>query len=794
MYKIQLHTKKPWTKIMKTKYKQELMSTRFKGWRAFLAYFLICNHLVFCSFAYAGKGSIQDLVDDGLSGSNVKITSTLKHQDKVFQEEVDSSGITNTGTASSSLFSFFRSAASNTLSWMNECALSGCDRFGKWIGSYAKDLPPTYFAKSLLEVDYAHDTLFWQGHFNQEIKDLKRVRSPGVQEQTRLRETQELVLSGLLSPYEYEEVLKTLEKKKSFSSLVQDIKNALHSEIKENPEAMVQHLRKDLLASIEDMQNNGEITHKTLITDFKKKLIYYKNVMNAFDYAETLARLFLGMEQNKEKLALSEIQYMDFVESLTNVLHKTDKQHYFQIKEEREAILASQKTSIQENKETAKETEIGVGKVGNLGGVSSIQEEDNHPPTYFSYPVSFVKGAASFVKRGVNFALENPTQFITMGLAFQAAAVAAKSSFSLPPQFEITKGSRITNSAIAPLKNGNALVVWDDREEGASASKIFGRVLNPVGTPVTSTFRIDSTMGFSPSVATTFMNGNVFVAWEQSLDNFNKHVINGRIIDPLGNPVTNQFRVSNDTFSDSYWPSVSTLSNGNIFLAYGGYNYSPREVDTLSMRVMNSSGVPATNESQMSISKGLGAIIPSVTVLGKKNAAFVTYNTDDDIYGIVLDNKANYLTKKFRINNSTIRAYPCSATLSNGNVLVGWSANPINELNGRIMDAKGNPVTNQFLINDIESDSQYSSLDITSLRSGNAFLVWSQFNSSNREFPEVYGRVINPLGKPVTNKFRINDGDMKVWQVVTSTLNNGQVFVSWRVTNSILYGRIFRVD
>ena len=64
---------------------------------------------------------------------------------------------------------------------MHESALSGCDRFGRWIASYAEDLPPT---KSFLDVDYVNDELFWKGHFNQELEDIKERPYLGLQERT----------------------------------------------------------------------------------------------------------------------------------------------------------------------------------------------------------------------------------------------------------------------------------------------------------------------------------------------------------------------------------------------------------------------------------------------------------------------------------------------------------------------------------------------------------------------------------------------------------------------------------
>jgi hypothetical protein len=188
------------------------------------------------------------------------------------------------------IFSSLQDVASNMVGWVRESALSGCGGFGRWVGSYAKDLPPSYFSKTFQEIDYVHDDLFWQGYFYQELIELKQARFLNIKERERLKEIQEIVCNGLLSPYDYDQGLKKLRKKKSFLSFVQNTRTAFQAELKENPDVVLQYLRKDLANSLEEMQNNRPDTNKTLI-DFKKKLTYYRNIMNAFDYAENLVSL-----------------------------------------------------------------------------------------------------------------------------------------------------------------------------------------------------------------------------------------------------------------------------------------------------------------------------------------------------------------------------------------------------------------------------------------------------------------------------------------------------------------------
>ncbi|MDP4156834.1 MAG: hypothetical protein Q8929_14490, partial [Bacillota bacterium] len=324
------------------------------------------------------------------------------------------------------------------------------------MASYAKDLPPSYFAKSFLEVDYANDALFWQGHFNQELEDIKKSPYLGLQERTRLTELQDIVWNGLLSPYVYEKELRKLGKKSLFSG-VKNIRDAFQAELKENPDVVLQHLQKTLVKSLEAMQNSSKETDPTLLADFNKKLTYYRNVLNAFDYAEMLASLCIRMEENKGKLALSETQYKSFIDSLNHELHKINKQQYFQIKAERES---TQKASSQN-----RQAEI------------LVEGEDKIPSSYFSYPLSLVKGAGSLVSQGVHFTLENPLQAITMGVAFQAAAVAAASSFPSSQFNRIQKRQSDSNAIdLADLSPAQGFMI-----EGAAAGDRSGIAVGLAG-------------------------------------------------------------------------------------------------------------------------------------------------------------------------------------------------------------------------------------------------------------------------------------------------------------------------
>lgn len=253
-------------------------------------------------------------------------------------------------------------------------------------------------------LDYAHDDLFWQGHFYQELSNIKREPFLGEKGLAQLNDLQDLVWHNFLSPYTYEEELQELGKKKLFSR-VKRIRNEFQKNLKENPKVVLQHLRKDLITSLNEIQNNKEGTDEVLRCDFEKKLCYYNKITNVYDYAETLASLLLGIKKNKEELALSETQYGWLTQSLIDVLHKINKNEYFQLEKERESRKSSQEINIEENEKTLNKIHTGV----------SLEEGENYS-SYFFYSYDVVKGIGSLLKKGLNFTIENPMQAITTGL------------------------------------------------------------------------------------------------------------------------------------------------------------------------------------------------------------------------------------------------------------------------------------------------------------------------------------------------------------------------------------------
>jgi hypothetical protein len=123
------------------------------------------------------------------------------------------------------------------------------------------------------------------------------------------------------------------------------------------------------------------------------------------------------------------------------------------------------------------------------------------------------KGLLGLVSRGVSYSLKNPGEALVAGLATQIAAIHAIRP--LTDEFRINQNTTGAQQllSVTALSNSNIFVAWAGNQAGNA--DIYGRVIAPNGMALISEFLINqNTTGnqLYPSV-TALSNGNVYVAW-----------------------------------------------------------------------------------------------------------------------------------------------------------------------------------------------------------------------------------------------------------------------------------------
>ncbi|HPD73818.1 MAG TPA: hypothetical protein PLX95_00785, partial [bacterium] len=211
------------------------------------------------------------------------------------------------------------------------------------------------------------------------------------------------------------------------------------------------------------------------------------------------------------------------------------------------------------------------------------------------------------------------------------------------------------NSAGMPVND----ILLEQEVRNLSITAITGSL----GLDMTSSF-VEKTAGttfnsgssISPSV-TTLTNGNVLIAYQDAGSaNYGNFVI----YDSLGNLV-----VSETTFNagTTYTPSATTLTNGNILIVYQDYSSSQGN-----FVIYDSAGNLVVSETTFKVSSNL--YTPSATTLTNGNI-LIAYRYLSSGRFVIYDSLGNLVVSETTFNAGA--SYdPSVTTLTNGNVLIAY--------------------------------------------------------------------------------------------------------------------------
>ena len=151
--------------------------------------------------------------------------------------------------------------------------------------------------------------------------------------QLRLKELQNHVWKGEISPYTYDQGLKNLEPHIPKAALSQ-VREEFEAKVKSFPVFVDNNFQRDLLNSLEDLQDSSSFVA------FEELLAYYRTLQNPFDYANTLAQFGQYVVRNHAQ-SLSEAQRKALCLIISQNLRQIDTKKYRKIEAERSAIQSS---------------------------------------------------------------------------------------------------------------------------------------------------------------------------------------------------------------------------------------------------------------------------------------------------------------------------------------------------------------------------------------------------------------------------------------------------------------------
>ncbi|MEO0099817.1 MAG: hypothetical protein ABIK99_02300 [candidate division WOR-3 bacterium] len=272
---------------------------------------------------------------------------------------------------------------------------------------------------------------------------------------------------------------------------------------------------------------------------------------------------------------------------------------------------------------------------------------------------------------------------------------------------------------------GEFVCVWED-ERGNDIDvylQRFDTLGNLIGGNILVNDDHSSTHQFYPSVARDFL-GRMFIAWTDTRSG--ESDIYGQFFDENGNPVGNNFLINDDTQNTQWYPVCAADSAGNFLVVWmdrRGENW--------------------------------------------------------DIYGQRFQGR-NPVGNNFRINDvaSGDQLYAYCAMAKTGSAVVTWMDNRDGdfEIYAQIYDENGNPVGNNFKVN--ESNSSFQGYPACARNE--RFLVFA-WEDEREEDVSIYGQVFLNNGQRVGNNFRVNDDNTEEDQY-SPTLDiapNGDIIFVW---------------
>ncbi len=252
-----------------------------------------------------------------------------------------------------------------------------------------------------------------------------------------------------------------------------------------------------------------------------------------------------------------------------------------------------------------------------------------------------------------------------------------------------------------------------------------------VDTLVNTTLTLDTQDEPAVAVAT---GGNQLIAWSDRHGYDGQQMgIYGRIYNPGGTPIAAEFRINQVTTASQWRPLIAPTPTGGFVVAWSG----DWDGDAI-MRVFSSTGAPLTND--------------------------------------------------VRINQYDIDAQvdPCVAVASNGRIFAVFvdfsSATSVDglDLYGRLFDANGVGITNEFLLTSLSFTTASQALPRVAVDGQNRFIVVWQSELGDGSNTAIIGRRFDVNAAPLGPEFVVNSSTLGTQiEARVAAESDGDFIVTW---------------
>jgi len=304
-------------------------------------------------------------------------------------------------------------------------------------------------------------------------------------------------------------------------------------------------------------------------------------------------------------------------------------------------------------------------------------------------------------------------------------------------QVNTTKTGDQTMPAVAGLKSGGFIVVWQSGNEDKSGLGVYGQIFTAAGAKSGVEFKANTTTSGDqslPSVA-SLASGGFVVAWTSNGQDGSGLGVYAQVYDATGKASGSEFKVNTVTAGDQSNPSVAGLTGGGFVIAWQG---------------------PDAN--------GLGVYMQRYAATGRTAGTAMLVN-------------------KTTVNDQSL---PSIAPLDNGGYVVAWQS-ALQDGSGlgiytQHFTAAGSKTGNEVLVNTTTANDQ-SAPAASGFSDGGYVVLWQSKNQDGSGLG-VYAQAFNDAGAKVNAEFLVNTttaGDQS--QPAVAAFASGNFVAAWTSAN-----------
>jgi len=295
-----------------------------------------------------------------------------------------------------------------------------------------------------------------------------------------------------------------------------------------------------------------------------------------------------------------------------------------------------------------------------------------------------------------------------------------------------TKAGNQTQPAVAGLKNGDFVVVWQSADQ--SGLGVYGQIFSASGVKSGKEFRVNTATTDDqslPSVAPLTAGGFV-VAWTSKGEDKSGLGVYAQLYDTAGEATGNEFRVNTTKKGAQSAPSTAGLTGGGFVIAWQGPDPSGLGVYA---QVYDATGAAVGVETHVNSTTVNDQSLPSLAPLdnGGFVAAWQSNLQDGSGLGVYIQRFTASGAKsggETRVNTTTVsdQGAPSGSGFSDGGFVVVWTSNNQDGsgqgVYGQAFNDAGAKVNVEFPVNTTTAGNQTQPA-VAAFTSGNFVAVWT---------------------------------------------------------------------